>query len=216
MPSDPAYHRAHYEENKEDYLQKNKQYKRVFEALLVLLKNRPCLDCGGKFPSCAMDFDHIDGDKVMNIASIVRRCTPAALVSELKKCELVCANCHRIRTISRLEKDEPTLTLSELWDIFSARKKWYDREVWQELFQMVGAELPPLPEKPKRAPRNIRKVGPEGTSWCSTHKSFISLSSFERNASRWNGLQGQCIDCRKKAPSRRPKKKQKVLVRVMD
>jgi len=151
-----------------------------------------------------MDFDHVSGEKVMNIAQLSRLSSPASLLSEIKKCELVCANCHRIRTSSRLPSKN-ILSVEEILKSFISRKKTYDREVWEELFSMIGVALPPLPEKPKRLPRNVRKIGPEGTAWCRGHQSFLSVDKFEKNASRWNGLQGQCVDCRKKMPSRKSK-----------
>lgn len=40
-----------------------------------------------------------------------------------------------------------------------------------------------------------RKVGPEGTAWCSVHKDFLPIEKFWRNKSRWNGLFAHCIDC---------------------
>lgn len=64
-------------------------------AKLHALKDAPCVDCGGRFPPCAMDFDHVRGAKSYTIgASAMRR---KSLPAELAKCELRCANCHRIR-----------------------------------------------------------------------------------------------------------------------
>lgn len=68
-------------------------------------KNKPCTDCGGLFPSYVMDFDHIDGNKTDNISGMVRKMTCLKKIQdEIDKCELVCSNCHRIRTFARLAK----------------------------------------------------------------------------------------------------------------
>lgn len=64
------------------------------------LKNRPCADCGNRFPPECMDFDHIRGEKRADIAQLAHY-RGAVLEAELAKCELVCANCHRIRTVAR-------------------------------------------------------------------------------------------------------------------
>jgi hypothetical protein len=64
------------------------------------LRNKPCLDCNSSFPSEAMDFDHIS-DKVMNISKLKKRSNLHKLLLELSKCELVCANCHAVRTYTR-------------------------------------------------------------------------------------------------------------------
>ncbi len=62
-------------------------------------KNVPCADCGQRFPTCAMDFDHVRGEKKMNIAqSVAQTWSMEIFLAELDKCEVVCACCHRIRT----------------------------------------------------------------------------------------------------------------------
>ena len=55
-----------------------------------------CLDCGGDFHRSVYDFHHRDpSDKVDAISNLLR--SPGKLEEELKKCDLLCANCHRIR-----------------------------------------------------------------------------------------------------------------------
>jgi hypothetical protein len=63
------------------------------------LKQNPCTDCEKTYAHPAMDWDHCRGEKVMDIALMVRRgLSRERLDAELAKCDLVCANCHRIRT----------------------------------------------------------------------------------------------------------------------
>jgi len=52
-----------------------------------------------------MDLDHARGDKVLNIALLVRRGKVELLLSELDKCDLVCAACHRVRTQKRIDEE---------------------------------------------------------------------------------------------------------------
>jgi hypothetical protein len=61
----------------------------------------PCADCGICYPYYVMDFDHMR-DKKFNVA----RGTSAGwrletIIDEVAKCEIVCANCHRMRTFRR-------------------------------------------------------------------------------------------------------------------
>lgn len=63
-------------------------------------KNKPCKDCGGVFPPCVMDFDHVRGKKHREIASMWE-CSKKLILREIAKCDLVCSNCHRIRTWNR-------------------------------------------------------------------------------------------------------------------
>lgn len=67
----------------------------------------PCVDCNTTFPPECMDFDHVVGDKVAGIAYMISRSYPRdSIVAEMAKCELVCANCHRIRTRRRYAEDQ--------------------------------------------------------------------------------------------------------------
>ncbi len=101
------YNKKWYQRNKKDQLlriqKNNKRYKVQAKELIKALKDVPCADCKGKFPTCAMDFDHLGKEpKKMNIGTMVgQRRTTSALKKEIAKCEVVCANCHRIRTEKR-------------------------------------------------------------------------------------------------------------------
>jgi hypothetical protein len=69
------------------------------------LKSRPCADCGGLFHPAAMAFDHLPGTtKRLDISSLVRRGSIGLARAEIEKCELVCANCHAVRTFDRRAK----------------------------------------------------------------------------------------------------------------
>ncbi len=61
------------------------------------MKSVPCMDCGGSFPPYVMDFDHRRGVKKFNVSLAYAKAWSDVLV-EMKKCDIVCANCHRIRT----------------------------------------------------------------------------------------------------------------------
>ncbi len=65
-------------------------------------KDRPCADCGGRFPFVCMDFDHVSGEKKAGISLMVEKVRPwGELKAEIAKCEVFCANCHRLRTWTR-------------------------------------------------------------------------------------------------------------------
>lgn len=66
-------------------------------AIIDRLKSDPCTDCGGIFPPECMDFDHVRGKKLGNISKLPLKLA----LEELWKCELVCATCHRQRTMER-------------------------------------------------------------------------------------------------------------------
>ena len=73
-------------------------YRTKLRAHLHELKSSPCADCGRRFDPVCMDFDHRPGEaKLFGIGKSlhVKR---EDLLAEIAKCDLVCANCHRIRT----------------------------------------------------------------------------------------------------------------------
>jgi len=62
----------------------------------------PCTDCGCYYPAVVMDFDHVRGEKKYTIAAMVRgQFSLSRIQEEIRKCELVCSNCHRLRTHNR-------------------------------------------------------------------------------------------------------------------
>jgi hypothetical protein len=64
--------------------------------------NKPCLDCLQVFPPYCLDFDHVRGKKDRDISTLVHQGRNILRIQhEIEKCDLVCANCHRIRTFSR-------------------------------------------------------------------------------------------------------------------
>ena len=82
----------------------NKQRERT-DFFWSLKKDKPCVDCGFIFPPVCMDFDHIDPKtKFKSPAQLTGN--KKKLLEEITKCELVCSNCHRIRTLNRYRINE--------------------------------------------------------------------------------------------------------------
>ncbi len=76
-------------------------HRRIKRAWLNELKsNQSCTDCGNKHPHFVMDFDHRNpSEKEDNVSNLIRRgWSKDRILKEIAKCDLVCANCHRIRT----------------------------------------------------------------------------------------------------------------------
>lgn len=63
---------------------------------------RGCVDCGYREHVEALDFDHLPGhEKEYRIATMAAGNSKAKIDAEIAKCEVVCANCHRVRTAKR-------------------------------------------------------------------------------------------------------------------
>jgi hypothetical protein len=62
-----------------------------------------CTDCGYNAHPAALDFDHLPGSVKLGAISQLLKSGAAwhMVVKEIDKCELVCANCHRVRTAQR-------------------------------------------------------------------------------------------------------------------
>lgn len=75
------------------------KYRKRNQIIANAFKDVPCADCGKQYPPCVMDFDHADSIKVDGVAKMIHKAVPIEkLVEEILKCDVVCANCHRIRT----------------------------------------------------------------------------------------------------------------------
>ncbi len=79
---------------------------------------RGCIDCGFKGHPAALDLDHRDPtQKRVNVARMSTY-QKSQLLEELAKCDVRCANCHRIKSVTdgdtrrrrskKAEADEPT------------------------------------------------------------------------------------------------------------
>lgn len=93
--------RRYYYRNKPSMLLRRYKRKKKLKSLVERLKSRPCTDCKNVFHVAAMQFDHVRGEKVKAISEMVADYMPKALREELGKCEVVCANCHAVRTFRR-------------------------------------------------------------------------------------------------------------------
>lgn len=61
-----------------------------------------CADCGYNAHAIALDFDHLGDDKDAGVSVLVHnRARWSRVAAEIAKCEVVCANCHRVRTATR-------------------------------------------------------------------------------------------------------------------
>ena len=75
------------------------------KSVLWKIKSAPCMDCGGSFHPCAMHFDHRpDTEKRFNIGERFVGVGEDVLMEEIAKCDIVCANCHALRTYERRER----------------------------------------------------------------------------------------------------------------
>ena len=89
---------------KKEYMRARKD---AVKATVRAYKRKPCQDCGNSYPYYVMDCDHRpDEEKLYQVAQIHKnQHTLAKVQAELDKCDVICANCHRMRTYERGQYD---------------------------------------------------------------------------------------------------------------
>lgn len=104
LDRNPTYFSTYYENNREVINKKcvaitrrNRQKRR---EKLAILKSGPCADCGKHFPSYVLDFDHRDPSQKVAEVSLLAKLSYKweTVLREIEKCDLVCSNCHHLRT----------------------------------------------------------------------------------------------------------------------
>lgn len=84
------------------YLARSRAIWQAHATMLDNLRDVPCFDCRRRFPPCAMDFDHRDPvTKEQAVTRMIGRSGTKRILAEVAKCDIVCANCHRLRTYAR-------------------------------------------------------------------------------------------------------------------
>ena len=99
-----------------------------------------CQQCGEGNP-IVLDFDHIDpSTKITQISHMVSS-PPVEILAELKKCQVLCCNCHRLKTTA--DRGNPPIP------IFSE---------FTDFFQSILGQLPTTPED-FNIPPNVSPFG---------------------------------------------------------
>ena len=98
--------KQHYRKNKQRYLDRA----RAREVLVIednhkrltdFLAHHPCVDCG-QTDIRVLEFDHVRGKKSGDISRmVIQSYSWSTIEAEIAKCEVRCANCHRIKTNER-------------------------------------------------------------------------------------------------------------------
>lgn len=101
-----AYGKLHYQRKRDHYLARAKARRargrgrsnKYWAYLMSYLQAHPCVDCGETDP-LVLQFDHRDGTtKIDAVGTMVNRANWSSLLAEIAKCDVRCANCHRLRT----------------------------------------------------------------------------------------------------------------------
>lgn len=98
-------HRRHLATHARSTSPETRRHRRIWRRqarVLDAFRRVPCHDCGRRFHPCAMDFDHRVGEaKRAVVTRMIGRSGLTRIFAEVAKCDIVCANCHRLRTFLR-------------------------------------------------------------------------------------------------------------------
>ena len=124
-PSQRSTNVAYYARNRVREIERVRVRQASTVAFLRTLRDAPCSDCGSRFAAHQMDFDHRDSAlksfRLTSGGAMLK--SRSALLDEARKCDVVCANCHRIRTQTRHER--PTvLSQGEARYLERKRRQW--------------------------------------------------------------------------------------------
>lgn len=95
----------HYHADHETTRKKNKDrgiryYNENREYIGDYLRCHPCVDCGEPDP-IVLEFDHVRDTKSWSISTAIWSHPLSRIITEIAKCEVRCANCHRRQTAQR-------------------------------------------------------------------------------------------------------------------
>jgi hypothetical protein len=146
-----AYNARYYAAHRSEEIARVRQRHAATNEFLAAHRCFPCDDCGGSFASYQMDFDHRDpSTKSFTISRgeglLASR---ERLLKEMDKCDVVCANCHRLRTYAAFmdgtlrppgfrRKTEPAATP----ELQRRRVAWRERRTAGQQFLERLRELP--------------------------------------------------------------------------
>lgn len=86
----------HYSKKKEYYVKKSKEQRLEFSSKFQEFKSTLSCHFCGESESCCLDFHHLDPkEKDINVSELVSHKNWDKLMTEVNKCVVLCANCHR-------------------------------------------------------------------------------------------------------------------------
>jgi 5-methylcytosine-specific restriction endonuclease McrA len=102
-----SYYTAHYQKYRQDYLERAKKsrnrLKTIFRTnMIAYLIDKSCVECG-EHDARVLEFDHVDPSqkKFMISQAVKLGYAWKDVLQELKKCQVLCANCHKRRTATQ-------------------------------------------------------------------------------------------------------------------
>lgn len=88
-----------YKRNKAKVAETSRQQRARNREWLNEQKSVPCQDCKLTWPPYVMEYHHrIDEEKLDSVGNLLMNAGRQRVLDEIAKCDLLCSNCHRVRT----------------------------------------------------------------------------------------------------------------------
>jgi hypothetical protein len=172
----------------------------LHRSIMTELKaTTPCFDCGRTFKACQVDFDHVH-TKNSSVPHLAGR-SMEELLREMASCQLVCANCHRVRTFTDVEKnaspEHATMLVSKFLAIKARTQIPVDprpRYGWFPMPELLG-KMPDreLALKTGSRPATIGKIRRKAGIPAFTVRSPVRTPR-EHKPRQWHGMVGKMLD----------------------
>jgi len=88
-------------------------WRRKTKTRMVAAFGRKCCICNKEYPQEIFEFHHLDPDEKLFSIGSVKSISWDRLVRELRKCVMVCANCHRLVEYGYMTIPEETTRFNE-------------------------------------------------------------------------------------------------------
>ena len=104
------------------------------------IKNQGCIKCNLKNEDhpCIFHFDHIEKKNKVNSVGRLSKDSLKRVIEEIKFCQILCANCHKIKT---LEENDSLTKIEKIRKIKDNRKKITD-EMILEIKKLLSKGIP--------------------------------------------------------------------------
>ncbi len=118
---------AYYQRNRDQEVRRIRRRQDVTRDYLRHRRDQPCVDCGDSFRAHQMDFDHRDPSaKSFRLTAGRAMLMPRArLDAEIAKCDVVCANCHRVRTRLRSQALDERRLIERPSDVLVRKRRYW-------------------------------------------------------------------------------------------
>jgi hypothetical protein len=80
-----------------------KEHGTELEAIQAYKERMGCIDCANEYPHYVLEFDHLpEFKKFGQVSHVLKKYGPDKAWEEIAKCDVVCSNCHKLRTNERI------------------------------------------------------------------------------------------------------------------